>query len=62
MDRVDVVEAHETELQRQLAATKSTPSTDVQSVHLWAWIACPPSSQLLQSLLLTALAIPRVTL
>ena len=38
VDRVDVVESHETELQRQLAVTKFTPSTDVHSVDLWAWI------------------------
>jgi hypothetical protein len=47
VDRVDVVEPHETELQRQLATTKSTPSTDVHSGHLWAWIACPSSSWIL---------------
>jgi len=33
VDRVDVVEPHEIELQRQLATTKSTPSTDVHSVY-----------------------------
>jgi hypothetical protein len=48
---VDVVEPRETEPQRQLAVTESTPSTEVHSVHLWAWTAGPPSSLNLYCLL-----------
>jgi hypothetical protein len=51
VDRVDVVEPRETEPQRQLAVTESTPSTEVHSVHLWAWTAGPPSSLNLYCLL-----------
>ena len=67
LDRVDVLEPQEIEPERQLAATKSASSTDVHSVHLWPWIEYSPTSSILavsrfSSLLLTALAISRVTL
>jgi hypothetical protein len=61
VDGVDVVDAHETTLLRQLAATKSTPSTCEPEV------ACPPGSRTpaprYSNLLLPpSLAIPRMTL
>jgi hypothetical protein len=61
VDGVDVADAHETTLLRQLAATKSTPSTCVPEV------ARPPGSRTpaprySNLLLLPSLAIPRMTL